>query len=275
MNNLFMKRKFDQNINIACDNILSVSHLTVAYGKETQAVHDVSFDMKKGEILGIVGESGCGKSTLARTIAGLVKPSSGKIELKNSDSQNLKNPQMIFQNSYGSLNPAYKVRWILEEPLRVDRNRKWNRQERTDRIKEVMEQVELTPELLERYPAELSGGQRQRVGIAVAIMQSPRLLIADEPVSALDVTIQAQIVSLMKKLHEETGISILFISHDLRVVYNMCDRLIIMKEGNIVESGITSAIYNEPKADYTKRLLTSAGIMKTCDYSFTGECVEA
>lgn len=270
--------KINSNISKVPDNILSVSHLSVKYDREadllhrmneTQAVYDISFAMREGEIMGIVGESGCGKSTLARTIAGIVKPSSGKIELKYPS------VQMIFQNSYGSLNPAYKVRWILEEPLRVDRNKKWGIQDKAARIHEVMEQVELTPEMLDRYPSELSGGQRQRVGIAAALMQSPKLLIADEPVSALDVTIQAQIVQLMNNLHKNIGISILFISHDLRVVYNMCDRIIIMKEGHIVESGDTQSIYKAPKAEYTRLLLKSAGIMHRDSFGRIKEYAEA
>ena len=167
---------------------------------------------------------------------------------------------MVFQDPYGSLNPARTVEWLLKEPLRVDRSRSWSEQEQKERLKEVLEQVELSRELLTRYPSQLSGGQRQRVSIGAALMQSPRLLIADEPVSALDVTIQAQIMELLQSLHHNLGLSMLFISHDLRVVYQMCDHVLIMKDGRVVEYGETDDVYRTPQEEYTKQLLKAAGI---------------
>ncbi|MCR4902605.1 MAG: dipeptide/oligopeptide/nickel ABC transporter ATP-binding protein [Butyrivibrio sp.] len=250
----------DQNV------VLSVSDLNVYYknrkkklfeksGKK-QALFDVSFDMKEGEVLGIAGESGCGKSTLARTIVGINKDYTGTIYQKYGE------PQMVFQDPYSSLNPAKTIGWLMEEPLKVDKNRKWTREERLERVKEIMDRVELPPEFINRYPSQLSGGQRQRVCIGMALMKSPKLLIADEPVSALDVTIQAQIMELLEQLHKNLGISIIFISHDLRVVYHMCDRVMIMKEGRMVEMEETDKLYRYPKEEYTKELLTAAGIRK-------------
>ena len=219
-----------------------------------QALFDVSFDLEDGEVLGLVGESGCGKSTLARTIVGINRDYQGKIIQKYA------RPQMVFQDPYASLNPARTIAWLLEEPLRVDKSHRWSSTERSKRVQEVMEQVELSSELLNRYPSQLSGGQRQRVSIAIALMQSPRLLIADEPVSALDVTIQAQIMELLRSLHDKLGISILFISHDLRVVYQMCDHVLIMRDGRVIEYGDTDEIYINPKTEYTRQLLKAAGI---------------
>ena len=205
-------------------------------------------------MLGLVGESGCGKSTLARAIVGINKDYEGTIIQKYS------RPQMIFQDPYGSLNPARTVEWLLKEPLRVDRSRSWSESEQQERLTEVLEQIELPKELLSRYPSQLSGGQRQRVAIGAALMQSPKLLIADEPVSALDVTIQAQIMELLHSLHQQLGLSILFISHDLRVVYEMCDHVLIMKDGRVVEYGETDDIYRTPQKEYTRQLLMAAGI---------------
>ena len=175
-----------------------------------EMIHDVSFDIHQGEILGLVGESGTGKSTLAKTILGMVKPAAGQVI------HYTKRPQMIFQDPYSSLNPAYSVEWLLEEPLRI--YGKYDAPERKRRVREMLERVELPEEVLKARPAELSGGQRQRVSIAVALIQRPRFLIADEPVSALDVTIQAQILKLLRELRDELDLSYLFISHDLNVV---------------------------------------------------------
>lgn len=217
-----------------------------------QVLFDVSFDIRKGEILGLVGESGSGKSTLARSILGILKDVTGAIEKNGSVA-------MIFQDPYGSLNPSRKVGWILQEPLRIrggyDKEKMWQK------AVDMLCKVGLDEEFMERYPRQLSGGQRQRVCIAVALMQEPRLLIADEPVSALDVTIQAQVMELLKKLQKEMDLSVLFISHDLRVVYQMCDRVMIMKEGRIVEMEETEELYFSPKEDYTKALLKAAGVV--------------
>lgn len=208
--------------------------------------------MQRGEILGIVGESGCGKSTLVKSILGIVKAQSGEI---HHDSYH---PQMVFQDPYSSLNPVKKVGWILEEPLKL--NLKLTKEQRQKKVSEMLQKVGLDEVIKDRYPRQLSGGQRQRVAIACTLMLAPQLLIADEPVSALDVTIQAQIIELLLKLHEDMGLSILFISHDLRVVYQICDRVMIMKKGEIIESGSVQDVYFAPQHEYTKTLLHAAGI---------------
>ena len=215
-----------------------------------QVLHDISFDVHRGEILGLVGESGTGKSTLARTILQQLEPESGTV------THYTKRPQMIFQDPFSSLNPAYTVEWILEEPLRI--YGKYDAAERKRRVREMLSRVELPEEVLAAKPAELSGGQRQRVSIAVALIQRPKFIIADEPVSALDVTIQAQILQLLRQLRDELDLSFLFISHDLNVVYQLCDRVLVMKQGRIVEQGTVEEIYENPKEEYTKQLLAAA-----------------
>ena len=238
--------------------VLSVSHVSGGYheggrfrkGTYHEVLHDVTFDVRHGEILGLVGESGTGKSTLSRAILGMIKPDQGSI------THYTKRPQMIFQDPYSSLNPTYTVGWIMEEPLRI--YGKYDGPERKRRVREMLSRVELPEEVLTARPAELSGGQRQRVSIATALIQRPRFLIADEPVSALDVTIQAQILKLLKNLRDELDLSYLFISHDLNVVYQLCDRVLVMKRGRIVEQGTVSKIFDHPKEDYTKQLLAAA-----------------
>ena len=238
--------------------VLSVSHVSGGYheggrfrkGTYQEVLHDVTFDVHDGEILGLVGESGTGKSTLSRAILGIIQPDQGSI------THYTKRPQMIFQDPYSSLNPAYTVEWIMEEPLRI--YGKYDAPERKRRVREMLRRVELPEEVLEAKPAELSGGQRQRVSIATALIQRPKFLIADEPVSALDVTIQAQILKLLRQLRDELDLSYLFISHDLNVVYQLCDRVLVMKQGRIVEQGTVDEIFDHPKEDYTKQLLAAA-----------------
>ena len=238
--------------------VLSVSHVTSGYrdggiftkGPYQEVLHDVSFDVHHREILGLVGESGTGKTTLARTILGIVQPDQGSV------THYTKRPQMIFQDPYSSLNPAYSVEWSMEEPLRI--YGKYDQQERKRRVREMLKLVELPEECLKAKPHELSGGQRQRVSIAMALIQRPKFLIADEPVSALDVTIQAQILKLLKNLRDELDLSYLFISHDLNVVYQLCDRVLVMKKGRIVEQGTVDEIFNNPQQEYTKQLLRAA-----------------
>lgn len=234
-------------------DILTVSHLSSWYGKgsgRTEILDDVSFSLKSGEVLGIVGESGSGKSTLVKCILGMIQEKKGDIDVRVS------NPQMVFQDPYGSLNPTKTVGWILEEPLRV--NRIGNKKTRRDKVMEMLELVGLESQYYDRKPSQLSGGQRQRVAIAAALIGGSKLIVLDEPVSALDVTMQAQILQLLVNLKEKLGLSYLFISHDLAVVYQICDRVIVLYHGKIVEEGEVDTIYDNPKHDYTKKLLEAS-----------------
>lgn len=244
------------------DNVLEVRNLSAFYpvrsekllSKQShkQILYDVSFSIKKGEIVGLVGESGCGKSTLARAVVGLHRDYQGEIVQQSA------HPQMVFQDTFGALNPAKTIGWLMAEAIRDETQ--LSKEDKKRKIVTMLETVGLSERYMQKYPSELSGGQRQRIGIAVALLKKPELLIADEPVSALDVTIQKQIVELLQRLREQKKISILFISHDLRVVYQLCDRVMIMKNGKIVESGDRNEVYLKPRQEYTKLLLQSAGL---------------
>lgn len=231
--------------------VLEVKHVSASYRegrKEQQVLKDIDFTVRENEILGLVGESGCGKTTLSKAILGFVKVQEGQIIHHTGK------PQMIFQDPYSSLNPGKRVGWILEEPLRMQ---KIPKEERRRKVLAMAEKTGLTKEHLKRRPRELSGGQRQRVSIAVSLLQGSRFIIADEPVSALDVTIQRQIMELIMKLQEEMKFSVLFISHDLNVIYQMCDRVMVMSNGRIVEEGEVEEVFANPQAAYTKELMAA------------------
>ena len=253
-----------ENLKMYFKKVRGVIRQKVSYVK---AVDNVSFFIDRGETFGLVGESGCGKSTLGRLLLGLLPPTQGQVffdgrDLAACSPRDLRalrrQMQMVFQDPYGSLNPAKKIGWIMEEPLRIQR--KLPGKERRQKVLEMLKKVGLDEKIADRYPNQLSGGQRQRVCIGEALMTNPGLLVADEAVSALDVTIQAQILELLEQLKEEMGLSILFISHDMRVVYQLCDRVMIMKDGTIVESGDVDTVYFSPQHEYTKELLEAAGI---------------
>lgn len=233
--------------------IVRISHLNSWYGRgkdRKQVLRDVSLELAPGQALGVVGESGSGKSTLAKCVLGMVTDITGTLEV------NSPRPQMVFQDPYGSLNPAKTVGWILEEPLRAAGVR--DRGSRRSRVLDFLPLVGLEKEHLGRRPAQLSGGQRQRVAIAAALIQGSKLIVLDEPVSALDVTLQAQILRLLADLKERLGLSYLFISHDLAVVYQLCSRVAVMTGGEIVEEGDADQIYDHPKHPYTKKLLDAS-----------------
>ena len=228
------------------------------------AVDRVSITVKKGETYGLVGESGCGKSTVGRLIAGLEPPSGGAIELDGRDLATLKgrdavrihrDVQMMFQDSYAAMDPRMRIDQILAEPMSIQKT--GNARQIAERIMEILEQVGLTEEVLDRYPHEFSGGQLQRLGFARSLTLAPDLIVADEPVSALDVSVQAQVLNLMKDLQQELGLSYLFISHDLAVVQYMADRIGVMYLGRIVEEGPAHEVVKNPKHPYTKALIDS------------------
>jgi oligopeptide/dipeptide ABC transporter ATP-binding protein len=231
-----------------------------------KAVDGVSFHLDHGETLGIVGESGCGKTTTGQAVLMLTPPTSGEVEYKGRPVVGLsrsrmralrREMQIIFQDPYSSLNPRLTVNSILSDPLEVHG---LHRDERAGRIAFLLEKVGLTPEQGRRYPHEFSGGQRQRIGIARALALNPQLIIADEPVSALDVSIQAQIINLLIDLQAEFKLSYIVIAHDLAVVEHLCDRVAVMYLGKIVETGTYSDIYNDPKHPYTQALLSAVPV---------------
>lgn len=252
------------------ENILEIKNLKKSFGNSgffkfkgaKTAVDNISFEIKKGEVFGLVGESGCGKSTTGNLISKLLNIDDGEIIYKGRNINRLKGPelknmrkniQMIFQDPYHSLNPKKNIGWILMEPLII--HNLYSKEDRKRKIMEMLEIAGFDESFLTKYPYELSGGQRQRVAILAALMCEPDFIIADEAVSALDVSVQAQILNFMKKLQNKMGLTYLFISHDLNVVYYMCDRIAVMKEGKIVEIDEAKNLYSNPKHPYTKSLL--------------------
>lgn len=223
--------------------ILEVTDLHVRYGR-MEAVKGVSFTLARGETLGIVGESGSGKSTIAKTLIGIERPSSGSISCR------AKSMQMVFQDAVGSLNPRMTVRQTLDEVLKIKHST-------NQTAAKLLDIVGLSVAVLEQYPREMSGGQCQRVSIARALACEPEVLIADEPVSALDVSVQARILNLLRDLRRNLGLSILLIAHDLAVVKNVCDRVCVMQRGVFVDAGTSAEVFEHPQSDYTKRLLAA------------------
>ncbi|MBI1278652.1 MAG: ATP-binding cassette domain-containing protein [Anaerolineaceae bacterium] len=233
-----------------------------------KAVDDVSFDVYRGETLGVVGESGCGKSTTGRTILQLYKPTSGSVvfegkELSTMPAEELRRMrrrmQMIFQDPFASLNPRMSVGRIVSEPLRIH-NIIPNKKEEQEYVEALLERVGLNPYYVNRYPHEFSGGQRQRIGIARALALKPSFIVADEPISALDVSIQAQVVNLLEDLQDELNLTYLFIAHDLSMVRHICDRVAVMYLGKIVELATTDELYDNPLHPYTQALLSAVPV---------------
>lgn len=229
-----------------------------------QAVNHISFDVYEGETLAIVGESGCGKSTTRKLLLNLLEADKGTVhyrgqnifELKDAEMREVrKKLQVVFQDPYASLNPKWKIGNIIGEPLRI--HKIGTPKEQRERVEELMSLVGINPKFYDRYPHEFSGGQRQRIGIARALALNPDVIIADEPVSALDVSIQAQILNMLNRLKKELGLTYVFISHDLSVVKHISDRVAVMYLGEIVEVSTTEELFNEPKHPYTKALIKS------------------
>ena len=233
---------------VRCQNIIKSFYSRIG---RVKAVEDVSLEINKGEILGLVGESGSGKTTLGKIILGIVRPDSGKVEL------NTENPQVIFQDPYNSLDPKMRVADIVAEGLMLQGRAKGQGPEVREKIEEILELVRIPRAALKKYPHEFSGGERQRIAIARALVTEPEFIVCDEPVSSLDVTIQLGILNILRDVHKAFGITYLFISHDLRAVRFMCDRVIVMKDGKIVEEGAVVDIYKKPNHPYTRELISS------------------
>lgn len=259
------------------DTILKVENLKtyfdvtkgfLAKKQIVKAVDDVSFEVKENETFGLVGESGCGKSTLGRTIVKLYDPTSGSITFDGKDIANLKGKelktyrkdmQMIFQDPYASLNPRMTVGEMIMEPMKIHHVYKTD-EECEARAKELLDIVSLKPDHIRRYPAEFSGGQRQRIGIARALALNPKFIVCDEPISALDASIQAQVINLLKHIQKELGISYIFIAHDLGMVKHISDRIGVMYLGHMVEQGTSEDVYHRPLHPYTQALLSAIPI---------------
>jgi oligopeptide/dipeptide ABC transporter ATP-binding protein len=261
---------------MASENLLEVRDLVkhfpisrgIIFRRQIGAVHavdDVSLAVRRGETLGIVGETGCGKSTTARVMMRLLEPTSGTIHFAGEDVTRVRGDrlkalrremQMIFQDPYSSLNPRKTVGSIISEPFSIH-GLLAGKGERKARVRELMDRVGLNPEHYNRYPHEFSGGQRQRIGVARAIALDPKLIVADEPVSALDVSIQAQVLNLLRGLQRDLGLTLVFIAHDLSVVRYMCDRVAVMYLGSIVEIASSDALYTQPRHPYTGALLSA------------------
>jgi ABC-type oligopeptide transport system ATPase subunit len=253
--------------------LLEVSHLVKEFGRKggllrkpsiVRAVNDVSFSIEEGETFGLVGESGSGKTTTGRCILRLIEPTSGEVRFKGDDvlafsrsrmREARRDMQIVFQDPYSSLNPRMRVGKIVEEPLII--HRIGSKAERQARVAELFQLVGLDPEQLSRYPHQFSGGQRQRIGLARALALNPSLVIADEPVSALDVSVQAQVVNLLMDLQQRLKLTYLFIAHDLRLVQHICNRVAVMYLGKIVEMGPTARLFEAPAHPYTRALLSA------------------
>ena len=232
---------------------------------QVKAVDGISFDVPRGKTVGLVGESGSGKTTTGRAIARLAPITSGSISYEGRELTGLssaeffpyrKKIQVIFQDPFGSLNPRMTIFSIIAEPLEIH-FREWSKSQREDRVAELLEKVGLDPDHMRRYPHQFSGGQRQRIGIARALAVEPECIICDEPVSALDVSVQAQIVNLLQDLQEELALTYLFIAHDLAVVEHISDEVLVMTEGKIVEQASAEQIYSDPQHPYTRKLLAA------------------
>ncbi len=255
--------------------LIEVRHLSKHYSRGTlgrksviQAIDDVSFEIDEGETYGLVGESGSGKSTTGRCMLRLIEPTSGEVRFRGEDvltfdSRRLRaarrDMQMVFQDPYSSLNPRMRARDIVEEPLVI--HRLGDRAERRDRVADLFRLVGLDVAHLDRYPREFSGGQRQRLGLARALALNPSFVVADEPVSALDMSIQAQVIDLLQHLQEQLKLTYLFIAHDLRLVRHICARVAVMYRGKIVESGNTGSIFADPQHPYTRALLSAVPVL--------------